>query len=48
MLNGTVKLIKGLLEENGFKESADNLQDWTILWVNGIIKTEIYQSLMAY
>ncbi|EAS05014.3 tubulin-tyrosine ligase family protein (macronuclear) [Tetrahymena thermophila SB210] len=44
--NCNIKLVRGLLEENGFRETID--KDWTIMWVVGSIKSEIYQTMMAY
>jgi len=44
--NGEIKLIKYLLEDNGFLETSHN--NWTILWSVGPIKNEIYNSLSPY
>lgn len=44
--NGEIKLIKYLLEDNGFLETSHN--NWTILWSIGPIKFEIYNSLSPY
>lgn len=44
--NGDIKLIKYLLEDNGFLETSHN--NWTILWTIGPIKFEIYNSLSPY
>jgi len=41
-----LKLIKGTLEDNGFKETQD--KNWTIYWCSGTIKPEIYVGLFAY
>ncbi|EAS01764.2 tubulin-tyrosine ligase family protein (macronuclear) [Tetrahymena thermophila SB210] len=43
---GFVKLIKGLLEENGFKETQN--KDWTVMWSCSGIPPPFYQQLMAY
>lgn len=45
-LNGEIKLIKYLLEDNGFLETSHN--NWTILWSVGPIKFDIYNSLSPY
>ena len=42
-----VKLIKYLLEENGFRET-NNSNSFSIMWSNGVIKNEIYQCLGYY
>ena len=41
-----IKLVKGLLEENGFKESND--KNWTIYWSSCAIRSEVYSNLFAY
>lgn len=45
-LTGEIKLIKYLLEDNGFVETSHN--NWTVLWSVGPIKFEIYNSLSPY
>lgn len=45
-LTGDIKLIKYLLEDNGFIETSHN--NWTILWSIGPIKFETYNSLSPY
>lgn len=34
-----VRLIKFLLEENGFKEAHSNNKNWTIYWSSSVIKS---------
>ncbi|CAK80151.1 unnamed protein product (macronuclear) [Paramecium tetraurelia] len=41
-----IKLVKGLLEENGFKENND--KNWTLYWSSCAIRSEIYTNLFAY
>jgi tubulin polyglutamylase TTLL5 len=41
-----MKLIKGTLEDNGFKETQD--KNWTLYWCSGSIKPEVYLGLFAY
>lgn len=48
MLNSDVKLIRFTLEDNGFKESLNNSNNWCIMWHGGPIKNAIYQSLTKY
>lgn len=41
-----IKLVKGLLEENGFKETQD--KNWTLFWSSGSIRNEVYANLFQY
>jgi hypothetical protein len=45
--NGAVKLIKKLLDENGFKWASTN-KNWTLYWSSTIIKMETYHALLPY
>lgn len=44
-LNGEVQLIRNTLEDNGLKESKN---DWTVLWGNGYMNTNIYIGLYSW
>lgn len=44
-LNGEVPLIRNTLEDNGLKEHKT---DWTILWGNGYMKTNIYVGISRW
>jgi tubulin polyglutamylase TTLL5 len=46
-VNADIKLIKHLLEDNGFLETYNNF-DFSLYWHVGPIKNEIYQSLNFY
>lgn len=48
LLNSDVKLIRYTLEDNGFKESTQNSNGWTMMWHGGPIKSTLYQSLTKY
>ena len=45
-MSGDIKLIKYLLEDNGFVETSHN--NWTVLWSIGPIKFEVYNGLSPY
>lgn len=45
--NGAVKLIKKVLDENGFKWAHTN-KNWTLYWSSTIIKMETYHALLPY
>lgn len=44
--SSAIKLVKGLLEENGFKETND--KNWTMYWSSCAIKNDVYTNLFAY
>ena len=45
--SGGVKLIRRLLNENGFK-GAGSSKNWTIYWSSAVIKNEQYKALLPY
>ena len=47
LINCDIKIIRFVLEENGFVDQEKNV-DFTVLWCIGPIKSEIYQSLSFY
>lgn len=46
-LNTEVKLIRSTLEDNGFLE-ANKRQEWTVLWGNGMFRSQVYEFLTRY
>lgn len=45
---GKVRLIKCLLDENGFKDCHFNNKNWTLFWSSSPFKMEVYRSLLPY
>ncbi len=45
---GKVRLIKCLLDENGFKDCHFNNKNWTIQWSSSPFKMETYRNLLPY
>ena len=45
-LNGEIRMIKYILEDNGFNDAFG--YEFTILWSIGPIKNELYQCLTNY
>ena len=43
-----VKLIKYTLEDNGFRESLNSDQEWTMMWSTCSMKSQAYQCLHRY
>ncbi len=45
---GDVALIRYTLEDNGFREAVNNLQEWTVMWSVCNMKSQVYQALGKY
>jgi tubulin polyglutamylase TTLL5 len=45
---GKVKLIKCLLDENGFRDCHSNNKNWSLYWSSSPFKMEVYKSLLPY
>jgi tubulin polyglutamylase TTLL5 len=48
MYNSDVKLIRYILEDNGFCRLPQRREDWSIMWHGGPPKPAIYQSMTRY
>ncbi|TNV82551.1 hypothetical protein FGO68_gene13598 [Halteria grandinella] len=46
--NVEARLIRYLLEDNGFREATKRDQDFTVLWASSNIKSQTYQALTRY
>ncbi len=46
--NVAVRLIQFTLEDNGFRESTDRQQEWSLCWACSNIKSQVYQSMTKF
>lgn len=46
--NIDVRLIRFLLEDNGFREATKRDQEFTVMWACSNIKSQVYQGLTKY
>lgn len=48
MYKNGISLIRNTLEDNGFRESLNRKQPWTLLWGVSTLKSQVYHSLTKY
>jgi tubulin polyglutamylase TTLL5 len=46
--NAEARLIRYLLEDNGFREATKREHEFTIMWASSNIKSNVYQGLTRY
>jgi hypothetical protein len=48
MINIDVKLVRYVLENNGFRKPPNRAADWAFMWHGGSVKQDVYRRLNEY